>query len=87
MADIMALLNQGVDYILSALHFVRDSLTKLAGFLPLDAELSVALLLLLVSLWLGHMITKKFVTRPLSGSYIIWTLVISISIFLNLMYL
>ncbi|MEK6884415.1 MAG: hypothetical protein AABY22_32585 [Nanoarchaeota archaeon] len=83
----MSAINQGVAYALSALHFARDALTKIAGFLPLDAELSVALLFLLVSLWAGHSIAKKFVTRPLSGSYFLWTLVISISIFLNLMYL
>jgi len=87
MAEPIALLNQGVGWILSALHFLRDGLTKIAGFLPLDAALSVTVLFLLVSLWAGHAIAKKFVTRPWSGSYFLYTLVVSISIFLNLMYL
>ena len=85
--EVLNFINKGVDYILSALHFVRNTLTKIAGYLPFDAEASVAILFLLVSIWAGSTIAKKFVTRPWSGSYILWTLIISISIFLNLMYL
>ena len=83
----IGILDTGLGYLQQGLDWVRNLLTTIAGWLPLDAELSVTILFLLVSLWAGHFITKKFVIHPLSGSYIFWTLIISLSIFLNLMYL
>mgnify|MGYP001563284384 CR=1 FL=1 len=80
-------LDKGMSYIQQGLEFVRSILNKIATILPFDPQLSVTVVFLLTSLWLGHLISKKFVVSPLSGSYILWTLIISISIFLNLMYL
>jgi len=86
--DILGAVNEGVSYARNGLHFVKDLLTKIAGFIPvIDADLAVAIVFLLFSLWLSYFIVKKFVTKPLSGSYIIWTFLISISIYLNLSYL
>ncbi len=83
----IGILDTGFGYIQQGLDWVRNLLTTVAGWLPLDAELSVTILFLLVSFYFGHFITKKFVMHPLSGSYILWYLIISLSIFLNLMYL
>lgn len=80
-------LDIGISYVRQGLNWVRDILNNIATWLPLDSNLSVSIVFLLVSLWLGSFITKKFVTRPFSGSYILWSLIISLSIFLNLMYL
>ena len=83
----ITVLDQGMSYVQQGLELVRSILNKVATLSPFDPQLSVTVIFLLASLWAGNTIAKKFVTRPWSGSYIIWTLVISISIFLNLMYL
>jgi len=84
----IGILDTGLGYIQQGLSWVRDILTRVAGWLPLgEPELIVTIVFLLASFWVGHFITKRFVTRPFSGSYILWYLIISISIFLNLMYL
>ena len=83
----IGLLDQGLSYIQQGLEFVRGILTTVAGWLPLNPNLSVSIIFLLASLWIGHFIIKKFTTRPFNLPYVIWTLIISISIFLNLMYL
>ena len=79
-------LDLGINYIRQGLMWIRDTLTNVAGYLPLDANLAVTIVFLAVSLWLGNIIAKKFVTKPMSFPYLLWTIVISISIFLNLMY-
>ena len=81
------LLDQGINYIRIGLDLIRDFLIKIAGWLPLDSNLAITILFLLVSLWGGHFIVKRFVVRPFQFSYLPWVLIISISIFLNLMYL
>lgn len=81
------ILDTGLGYIQQGLDWIRGILTKVAGWLPLNPDLSVSIIFLLASLWIGHFIVKKFVVRPFSPAYIVWTLIISISIFLNLMYL
>ena len=81
-------LDTGMSYIQQALQFVRDALHKVADIIPMgDPNLIITILFLLTSLWLGHFVAKRFVTQPFSMGYLLWTLVISISIFLNLMYL
>lgn len=81
-------LDDGMGYISQGLQFVRDILYKIAGFIPVgDPNLVTTIIFLAVSIWLGHLITRKFVTTPLSMSYLPWTIIISLSIFLNLLYL
>ena len=80
-------LDIGLGYIREGLEFVREILMKIANFVPIgNPELIVTIVFLLASLWIGHFIVKRFVTRPWSGGYVLWYLIISISIFLNLMY-
>ena len=81
------ILDIGLGYVQQGLGWVRDILTKVAGWLPLNPELSVSIIFLLASMFLGHFIVKKFVVRPFTPAYIVWTLIIAISIFLNLLYL
>ena len=83
----ITVLDQVMSYVQQGLSFLRDILLKVAAILPFDANLSVTVIFLLASFWAGQFITRKFVTQPFSMSYILWTLVISLSIFLNLMYL
>ena len=87
MTEIVDLVNQGIGYARQGLDVVRGFLLKIVGFLPWDEQLSLMLLFLAVSLFAGHFITKRFVTRPFQLPYLIWFLVISASIFLNLLYL
>ena len=84
---VVGIMNDVVFYAREGLGWIRTLLTKIADFLPIDAQLSLTILFLALSLWIGHFITKRYVTRPLSGSYILWYIIISLSIFLNLMYL
>ena len=84
----IGLLDQGMSYVQQGLEFVRGILTKVAGWIPFgEPALVVTIVFLSASLWAGHFIVKRFVTRPFQMPYIIWLLVISISVFLNLMYL
>lgn len=86
--DILQLVDEGVAYATSGITFVRELLTNLAGYLPfMEANLAVAIVFLFASLWAGNFIVDKFVTRPFSMPYIAYTLAISASVFLNLMYL
>ncbi len=84
---VVELINQGVGYARTGLEAVRGFLTKIVGFLPWDEQLSLMILILAVSIFVGHLIVKRFVTRPFQLPYLIWLLVIAISIFLNLMFL
>lgn len=82
------MLDKGMTFIQQGLQFVRDILFKIAGFIPLgDPNLIITIVFLFASLWLGHFIAKRFVTQPFSIGYLLYTLIITISIFLNLMYL
>ena len=84
----LGLLDQGMGYVQQGLNFVRGILTKIAGWIPIgEPELIVTIIFLLASLWIGQFITKKFTVKPFAMPYIIWTIIISLSIFLNLMYL
>ncbi len=84
----IGLLDTGMSYIQQGLEFVRGILTKVAGWIPFgEPTLIVTIIFLLASLWLGHFIVKRFVIRPTEFPYIIWYIIISLSIFLNLMYL
>jgi len=80
-------INTGIGFIQQGLNFIRVNLTKLVSFLPLDPQLSTTIIFLLFSLWLGGFIAKKFTTKPFSLPYLIYTILISVSIYLNLMYL
>ena len=80
-------LETGIGYIQNGLGVVRDFLTKITTFLPWEAQSSLTILFLILSFWAGYFITSRFVTRPLQLSYLPYFIIISISIFLNLMYL
>ena len=82
------LLDKGMSYIQQGLDFVRNILNKVAGFIPFgEPNLIVTIVFLLASIFIGQFIAKKFTVKPFSMPYIIWTIIISLSIFLNLMYL
>ena len=84
---VVEIINQGVEYVRTGLSVVRDLLTKVTGWLPWDGQLTLMILFLAVSFMVGYFIVHRFVTRPLQLPYIIWLIVIAISIFLNLMFL
>ena len=80
-------LDTGVVYIRQGLEFLRGILLKIAEFIPVgDSNLVVTAVFLLASLVIGNFIAKRFVVRPFSLPYLPWTLIIAISIFLNLKY-
>lgn len=82
------LLDTGMSYVRIGLEFVRNIFTKVAGWIPFgEPGLVKTIVFLLASLWIGQFIAKKFTVRPWQIPYVIWTIVISLSIFLNLMYL
>ena len=77
----------GMEYIQIGLTWVRETLTKAADWLPWGGELTLTIVFLLASLWGGHFITKRFVIKPFQLTYLPWTLLISVLIYLCLMYL
>ena len=81
------ILDTWVGYAISGLDKVREVIIKGAEYLPWQADLSLTILLLLTSLFIGHWITSRFVTRPTQLSFLPYYLIISTSIFLNLKYL
>lgn len=83
---VIEIINTGIGYIQQGLEVVRTFLMKITGYLPWDANLSVMILFLAVSFLAGNFIVKRFVTRPFEFTYLPYTLLIIISIFLNLMY-
>ncbi len=87
MVEIVELVNQGIGYVRTGLEAVRGFLTKIVGYLPWDEQLSLMILFLVASFLAAHFIVNRFVTRPFQLPYVIWLIVIAISIFLNLMFL
>lgn len=84
----ISFLDVGISYFQQGLGFVRDTLISISSYIPgVNSSLSVTVLFLLFSLFVGNMITKKFVTQPFSMTYIMYTIIITISIFLNLILL
>ena len=83
----IAILDTIMGYVSQGLELIRSILNKVAALSPFDPTLSVTVIFLLASIWFGHFITKKFVTQPFSIGYLPWTLIISLLIFLNLLYL
>ena len=84
----IGLLDTGMSYVSQGLEFIRGILNKIASWIPFgEPNLVVAIVFLLASIFIGQFIAKKFTVKPFAMPYIIWTIIISLSIFLNLMYL
>ena len=80
-------LDKGVLYLVSGIEILRSILIKVVGFLPLAEQTALTIALFILSLYLGYLLVKKFVTEPLSTSYIIYYIIISLLIFIILNYL
>lgn len=85
--EILTWIDKGVNLVSKGLEFVRGLVTKVADKLPWEPTLTTTLLFLIVSLWVGVWIAKRFVVKPFQFPYILWVLLITVSIFLNLVYL
>lgn len=77
----------GMGYVKTGLSFIREWIVKIINFTGIDGQLGTMILMLAFSLLLGRIIVKRFVTKPYSGSYLIWSLIISLLFFIILMYL
>ncbi len=84
---VVEIVNQGLEYVRTGFSVFREFLMKITGWLPWDEQLSLMILFLAASFIAGHFIVHRFVTRPLQLPYLIWLIVIAISVFLNLMFL
>ena len=84
----ISILDEGILYIQQGLGWIRETINNLAGYIPgIEQNLVVTILFLALSLYAGNFIVKKFAIKPFAFPYLPWTLIISISIFLNLIYL
>lgn len=81
------IIDKGFGYFQTGLGWLRDILTKLAEILPWSEQLTLMILFLAVSFYAGYLICKRFVTNPLSLSYVWWYALISLLIFIILNYL
>lgn len=85
--ELLTWLDKGVGFVQIGLEWVRGTLEKVANWLPWESGITLTILFLLVSIWFGQFVAKKFTTRPFQSIYLIWTLVISALTFLVLAYL
>lgn len=77
----------GMGYLQQGLSIVRTGMSNLISFTGVDGKLFTLILMLGISLLLGRILVKRFVTKPWSIMYLPWTLIISLLIFVVLMYL
>jgi len=80
MVDIIATANTIVGYVPQGISWFRDFVSNLVG------ANAIFIAFLVISLIVGFLIGKKFVTTPMAGRFIPWTLLIALLIFLLLMY-
>jgi hypothetical protein len=85
--ELLSIVDTIVGYIQTGLEFVRDNLNKVAEWLPWDSSLTMTALFILIAIWVGGFIGKKYSTRPWSFPYALYTVIISIMVFLLLAYL
>lgn len=85
--EIISWLDKGISYVSAGLDFVRDIVSKIAGVVPAQSALISTLIFLFLALWLGYLLSRRFVVKPLQFPYILYYLLISLSLFLNLLYL
>ena len=84
---VMEYLNQGYGYFSKGLEFVRGIIIKVAGWLPWEAELSMAILFLILSIFLSYKFICKFTVHPFSTQNIIYLIIQSLMLFVIFMYL
>lgn len=77
----------GLGYIITALTFIRNLFVQLGSLIGMDGNLLMLIAFLLISLVLSYFLVKKFVTKPLASSYIVWYIIIALLMFLVLAYL
>ena len=80
-------LDIGMSYVRLGINFVRDLIGKVIGWTGFDSRLGTMILMLAVSILLARLIAKRYVTKPFSGMYFIPTIIITLLIFILLMYL
>jgi len=80
-------LDKGVGYLIGGIEIIRSVLIKIVGILPWSEQLSLTISLFILSFYLGYLLVRRFVVRPLSTSYILYYSIISFLIFLILNYL
>lgn len=80
-------LDKGISYLSKGLDVIRNIVDKIAGVIPAESTLVTTLIFFLISLWLGWLIAKRFVTKPFQIPYLFYYLIIVVLIFLNLVYL
>lgn len=85
--DLIGYLDYGMSYVKLGTNWVRDFISNLIQMTGFSGRLGLTILLLISSIFLSRLIVKGFVTKPLSGNYLIRTILIAILIFLVLMYI
>lgn len=80
-------LDDMVGYLVAGIEILRSFLIRIVGVLPLNEQSSLTIVLLILSFYLGYLLVRRFVVRPLSTSYVIYYSIISFLIFLILNYL
>lgn len=84
--QINEIIDIGVGYVRQGLQIIRNLLIKGFDWIGISGELGTMILMLVISLLLGYFLVKRFHLKPLASGYAIWYLLISLLIFLVLMY-
>jgi len=80
-------LDIGMSYIKIGTSWTRDLIDKIISFTGFSGRLGTMILMMIVSLLLARILIKGMVTRPFSSPYLLKTAIITLLIFILLMYL
>ena len=79
-------LDKVVSYLQQGTEFIRGILMNIAGFLSLEERFGLTIFCLVLAAYLGYFLVRKLVVNPLRIPYLIYYLIITLLIFVTLMY-
>jgi hypothetical protein len=77
----------GISYLKAVTSGTREMIEKIISYTGFDGRLGVIILMLAFSIILGNFIARRYVTKPWSGTYFLFTGLISLMWFIILVYI
>lgn len=81
-------IDAGMNYVHIFTSGTRDLITKILSYIPnFDGRLGLIILTFILSIFLAKLIAKRYVVKPFSGTYFVWTSVLTLMWFIILTYI
>lgn len=77
----------GVGYVHNVLTFIRDGISNIIGATGFDGRLGLMIIMAIVAFLLSYSIFRRFVIKPYDIRYLSWTIIVTLLMFLLLVYL